>query len=467
MDSERLESLSGFISSTYLHQAVGSRSAVGNKFSELLSQRRIPDVGWSESEIELFIREISLWDSNNFPEKAAVGEREGRCFSRVVERRHWAFTHGIGRSGDVNAEQPKAAGSSFLLNLTKVLVRDALKNLCGISLVPKEVVVLPVATGMGLMLGMSAVSQTHLDDFRRNVIWSRIDQKSCIKSMTFNPSLRIHCVEQKREGEGLSTDLEAIASRIDSLGPSTIHSIVLTTSTFSPRTPDDVPAMARLCKEKNIPLIVNNAYGLQCTKCCHLINEALRVGRVDLVVQSMDKNFGVPVGGSILFGPLSDKVNSIYPGRASLSPILDLLITFLELGRNRIKKLLTERKQMFDYMLAELAKIDHVRVLNIPGNKISIAVVSDIPGLLDEQIGSELFLRNVSGSRVFVRSDKAKQIDDNFPLLMNFGCHSTEPVANQYMNVACAIGSSKKDVDVFISRLSSLLNKRLKTLSVS
>ena len=35
----------------------------------------------------------------------------------------------------------------------------------------------------------------------------------------------------------------------------------------------------------NLPHLVNNAYGLQSSKCCHLINEAIRVGRLDLFVQ--------------------------------------------------------------------------------------------------------------------------------------------------------------------------------------
>lgn len=37
--------------------------------------------------------------------------------------------HGIGRSGDVMANQPKAAGSSLLLQLTKFLVVSAFKEL--------------------------------------------------------------------------------------------------------------------------------------------------------------------------------------------------------------------------------------------------------------------------------------------------------------------------------------------------
>lgn len=39
-----------------------------------------------------------------------VGEREGRVVCPLVARRHYLLAHGIGRSGDIAAEQPKAAG---------------------------------------------------------------------------------------------------------------------------------------------------------------------------------------------------------------------------------------------------------------------------------------------------------------------------------------------------------------------
>jgi len=58
---------------------------------------------------------------------------------------------------------------------------------------------------------------------------------------------------------------------------------------------------------------------------------------VDAVVQSTDKNFMVPVGGSIVAGGpgqagFIEAVNSAYPGRASATPMLDLLITLLHWG---------------------------------------------------------------------------------------------------------------------------------------
>ena len=46
-------------------------------------------------------------DSNNFLNNVGVGEREARVASSLVAKRHYRLSHGMGRSGDVAAEQPK------------------------------------------------------------------------------------------------------------------------------------------------------------------------------------------------------------------------------------------------------------------------------------------------------------------------------------------------------------------------
>ncbi len=51
-----------------------------------------------------------MMDSNNFLGNVGVGEREGRLACPLVARRHYGLAHGIGRSGDIAAGQPKAAG---------------------------------------------------------------------------------------------------------------------------------------------------------------------------------------------------------------------------------------------------------------------------------------------------------------------------------------------------------------------
>ena len=450
MDPSILELCTDLVSSTYLHQANASRKNVSALIRNLIAQRRIPDEGWPEETIELFLREVSLWDSNNFPSQTGVGEREGRCLSRIVSRRHWKLIHGIGRSGDVNAEQPKAAGSSFLLSLTKFLVRDAIKTIFNIPNVPAELVVLPVATGMSIMLGMTAISQLHSENSRVNVIWSRIDQKSCIKAMTADPRLMIHPVEQQIVDGVMCTDLKKIKSLIESLGAATVHSIVLTTSTFAPRSPDDIPSVSLTCKELNIPLLVNNAYGLQSSKCCHLVSEALRVGRVDLVVQSTDKNFLVPVGGSVLFGPLADRVNKIYPGRASMSPIIDLLITLLETGKLKFKQLVSDRIKTFEYLKNELG-LKRIEISSNLKNQISLTIpIKETEG----HIGSTLFLRNISGARYFEKTDLETDFGPNFlSKLKNFGSHQNYPHHPRYLNAACALGMTSEEVDRFVKIL--------------
>jgi len=53
-----------------------------------------------------------MMDSNNFEGNVGVGEREARVYSPLVARRHYGLAHGIGRSGDIAAEQPKVSVSS-------------------------------------------------------------------------------------------------------------------------------------------------------------------------------------------------------------------------------------------------------------------------------------------------------------------------------------------------------------------
>ncbi len=46
-------------------------------------------------------------DSNNFLGTTGVGEREARVACGLVAQRHFRLAHGIGRSGDIAAPQPK------------------------------------------------------------------------------------------------------------------------------------------------------------------------------------------------------------------------------------------------------------------------------------------------------------------------------------------------------------------------
>lgn len=90
-------------------------------------QRKWPEEGWDDATIEAFLSDLAQMDSNNFPSNCSVGEREARIVSNIVARRHFRMGHGIGRSGDLEEVQPKAAGSSLMYKLTNSLVLEVIR----------------------------------------------------------------------------------------------------------------------------------------------------------------------------------------------------------------------------------------------------------------------------------------------------------------------------------------------------
>jgi O-phospho-L-seryl-tRNASec:L-selenocysteinyl-tRNA synthase len=89
----------------------------------------------------------------------------------------------------------------------------------------------------------------------------------------------------------------------------------------------------------------------------------------------------VPVGGSLIYSPkrkaLCDKISKLYPGRASASPIIDLFITFLQMGEGTLKSLLKQRRENYKYLKESLESLTAKygeKCLNTPNNKISLAI---------------------------------------------------------------------------------------------
>ena len=150
------------------------------------------------------------------------------------------------------------------------------------------------------------------------------------------------------------------------------------TSCFAPRAIDKIEEIAALCKKYEIFHLINNAYGLQSSKCCHVINQSSKSGRVDVVVQSTDKNLMVPVGGAVIASfdeNIIKRISQFYPGRASSAQSLDVLITLLAMGKDGYKNLLLQRKECFNYLKDELKKVGekyNEKVLETPNNPISI-----------------------------------------------------------------------------------------------
>ena len=102
---------------------------------------------------------------------------------------------------------------------------------------------------------------------------------------------------------------------------------------------------------------------------------------MDAVVQSTDKNFMVPVGGAVVAAP-SDSVtdivravNTLYPGRAAMAPLLDVLITLLHWGAQGWRGVLQTRATLFEHTSTCLAALAHE--LGVLGMDIDVLLVNN------------------------------------------------------------------------------------------
>lgn len=293
------------------------------------------------------------------------------------------------------------------------------------------------------------------------VLWSRIDQKSCFKSILTANLIPI-IIDPVKVDDELQTNIEGFKEQIEKLGSKNIVCLISTTSCFAPRSCDDVESLAELSKKFSIPHIINNAYGLQSTYLTHQIEQCHRTGRnVDLVIQSTDKNLMVPVGGCILLGFNEKLINDVaknYAGRASGSQSLDVFMTLLHLGRDGYMKMVKERKESFEYLRDKLSSvaIKHgERMLVSKKNPISLAMTLENFGENVTMIGSMLFTRCVSGARI-VPMNETKKIDGHE--FLNWGSHHSNN-AIPYITAAAAIGIHRSEIDGFLDKLDKILLK--------
>jgi O-phospho-L-seryl-tRNASec:L-selenocysteinyl-tRNA synthase len=272
-----------------------------------------------------------------------------------VHARNYGLIHGIGRSGNINDLQPKSAGSSLLRALTTSMIKNLLHSI-NYSFV-SELLLLPFATGMSLTLCF--LTLRYEKPQAKYIIWPRIDQKTCLKSIITSGYTPI-IIEPLQHGDELVTNIDAIKTQINAVGSDNILCVFSTTSCFAPRSYDNVIDISAICKEHNIFHVVNNAYGLYCTKICDMLNQSNKKGKVDLVVSSTDKNFLVPIGGALIYSANAELVNKVaknYPGRASISPILDVFVSFLEIGKNKYIELIKERKAKYNVLWSRMENV--------------------------------------------------------------------------------------------------------------
>ncbi|KRY87170.1 O-phosphoseryl-tRNA(Sec) selenium transferase, partial [Trichinella pseudospiralis] len=478
MDANFWKLLSDMLPSHYQSRAEDAIRARQRKLDHVLIQAIQKDA-WEDSDIEALLNLLASMDSNNFYKVSGVGEREGRVFSAMVKRRNYGMIHGIGRSGDLAELQPKALGSSLLNALSNALALSVI-HISGISKC-KKCIIIPVATGMAMTLCLMSFRKARPQ--ATHVIWSRVDQKSCIKCITAIEGLTLHVVEQIYQHDRLCTNVSLMQETVEVLNPESVLCIITTTSCFAPRSPDNIELVSELCDQYDIPHLVNNAYGLQSSKLCSALDQANRRGRVDLFVQSVDKNFMMPVGGSIVGGfkpEIVDSLSKLYPGRASASVSMDFLTTMLAMGERQYQCMRSARVDHFQHLHAGLqawAEKTNEQIISCPKNNISIGKIqrskilcSNYPPIIPHafslavsldrlaekcnddineitRLGSMLFSRNVTGARVVPTG--VNKIIEGIEF-KNWGAHSSI-MRRHYFNAAAAIGMQLHEIERFFA----------------
>ncbi len=401
----------------------------------LFEQRRIPEEGWRDGQIELLLNLLSMMDTDKDSKAACLGEREGRVASPVVSKLASGFHHGIGRSGNLAEAQPKAAGGSLMYFFANKLATDAMKRFGAPNL--KQAKVFPMATGMTLALALCAARNLTKG---KEVVYPQIDHKTPLKAISL-AGLK----EKIVEGEVCEDAVNVPPKKIEKAVNKNTAAILSTTTFFPPREPDKIKDIARIAKERNVPHIINNAYGVQSREMMKLVRGAIDAGRVDAVIQSTDKNFLSPVGGAIVASPnedFLDAVAEIYAGRATAAPIAQFLAAVLSIGLEGYEKLRTqqeENRKFLDSSLKEVAGKHSQRVLNVY-NPISVAMT--LEGRNARKIGKALYTARVNGARALEKTD--------------FGVCCPQYISS-YINFDAGIGLQKEEITLAMEKLDTVL----------
>lgn len=399
---------------------------------DVLNRRLFPKKALTDFQLEMMFQLLSSLDTDKDPEAARVGEREARVASPYVGRLSAGFNHGIGRSGKLAAPQPKAPGASQMQQVANNVSLDAIRKL-GLSNM-KAGLVTPLSTGMTISLVLGALRREY---GVKRVLYPRIDHTSPHRAIALS-GLEEIVVPTLIEGDAVQMDLGFLEKEIKNSDSS---AVLATTTFFPPRESDPMKEIAKVCAEKDIPLVINNAYGVQSERVMSEIRAAVDAGRVDAVVQSSDKNFLAPVGASIVVTPKKGFIDSIadtYAGRATAAPVVQTLAALLAIGLDTYKDLQKEQlenKALLDEKMNEIAEKLGQRVLSV-WNPVACAITMD--GLDVREIGARLYNARVTGPRAVEKGAMGSSAE-NYP-------HS-------YIVMNAAIGASKNDVDTATTKL--------------
>ncbi|MCK4567870.1 MAG: O-phosphoseryl-tRNA(Sec) selenium transferase, partial [Candidatus Thorarchaeota archaeon] len=342
------------------------------------------------------------------------------------------FNHGIGRSGQLTAPQPKAAGASLMQQVANSTALDAIRKL-GLSNA-KSGLVIPLSTGMSIALVMGALRR---ERGIKKVLYPRIDHKSPQRGIALAGLEEVQ-IPTVIEGDAVRVDLGEFEK---SITKTKSCAVLATTTFFPPRESDPVKQIARLCSDHDIPFVINNAYGVQSQETMMQIRSAIDAGRVDAVVQSSDKNFLTPIGGSIVVSPNPEVIEwtaDTYAGRATAAPVIQTLAALLALGHEKYKELQKQQLENLALLkdnLLNIAEKINQRVLEVK-NPVAFAITMD--NLDVNEIGARLYNARVTGPRA-VKKGNYGSSTDNYP-------HS-------YIVMNAAIGVRKEDVVTATTKL--------------
>ncbi len=439
----------------------------------VLTQRKPPEIGWSDKQIKFFLEVLANLDSNHDLEAMRIGEREARISTPLLYDYTAGFIHGVGRSGNLKAPQPKAVGGSILNSLSDSFALHILKKTGLKSL--KGAMVVPMGTGMSLMLALKGIMH-QFEELRKKteLVFPRMDHKSPIKAVELAGLENI--TVESMYGNSILKNYQSLKRNkritdymdfIETHGSDAVYvpvqqikqeindktfGILSTTSFFPPRAPDDIVEIAQLAKELKVAHVVNNGYGVQSKAFMNMIEKAMKEGRVDAIVQSTDKNFLTPVGGAVIASPdkeIIKNTSEVYAGRANSAPILHFVISMLSMGMTGFKAELEnqiENRKLLEHELGKLAKELNETVLDAHN---PVACMMTLNHLTEKQLtslGGILYNLRVTGPRV---------VD---PKTTNFG-PSCKDYPYSYIVINAAIGARKEDIVGAISKLHSAYQK--------
>jgi len=436
------EKLKDLIPTNHLERGLATLGARVQPLKELLDQRTIPEKGWSDDQIVSMLELLAAMDTDKDPKAARVGEREGRVASPLVDRLCAGFCHGIGRSGQIAAPQPKAPGGSIMYMLVNRFATTILRKR-GLSNV-KGAILLPLSTGMSIFLSLAACRKSHTGT---EVVYPRVDHQSPLRGIAA-AGYNVKQVATYLEGDAVRCDVAKIQEAISR----DTAAIVSTTTFFPPREPDDVKGIAKLAADLGIPHVINNAYGVQSEEIMALIRSAIDAGRVDFIVQSTDKNFLTPVGGAIVAAPRKDLIEELsntYAGRATAAPAVQFFAAMLSLGLGGYESLITQQKklrQLLTDRLRELATTHKERILEVFNPIASAMTLASSRKKTPRLLGGALYTLRVTGPRVVDPREKSwGACIDNYP--------------TPYLTMNAAIGATEKDIAGAINALDHLLKE--------